>query len=111
MVARSKDQDSLPLRCRCGSIEGYVAAPRVGARAICYCRDCQTFARFLGNPNEVLNGQGGTDIIATLPGHVHFTRGVDQLRCISLSHKGLLRWYAGCCRTPVGNTPRDPTFS
>jgi hypothetical protein len=27
---------------------------------------------------------------------------------MSLSPKGLLRWYAGCCRTPIGNTPREP---
>ena len=26
---------------------------------------------------------------------------------MSLSPKGLLRWYATCCRTPIGNTPRD----
>jgi Family of unknown function (DUF6151) len=26
---------------------------------------------------------------------------------MSLSPKGLLRWYAACCRTPIGNTPRD----
>ena len=26
---------------------------------------------------------------------------------MSLSPKGLLRWYAGCCKTPIGNTPRD----
>jgi hypothetical protein len=30
---------------------------------------------------------------------------------MSLSDKGLLRWYAGCCRTPIGNTPRDPKLS
>jgi hypothetical protein len=30
---------------------------------------------------------------------------------MSLSHKGLLRWYTGCCRTPIGNTPRDPKLS
>ena len=24
---------------------------------------------------------------------------------------GPVRWYAACCRTPVGNTPRDPKLS
>jgi hypothetical protein len=38
---------------------------------------------------------------------VHFDAGVEALACISLSPKGLLRWYAECCRTPIGNTPRD----
>jgi hypothetical protein len=26
---------------------------------------------------------------------------------MSLSDHGLLRWYASCCNTPIGNTPRD----
>jgi hypothetical protein len=26
---------------------------------------------------------------------------------MSLSGQGLLRWYAACCRTPLGNTPRN----
>ena len=26
---------------------------------------------------------------------------------MSLSERGLLRWYTSCCNTPVGNTPRD----
>ncbi|KFN43023.1 hypothetical protein N789_10705 [Arenimonas oryziterrae DSM 21050 = YC6267] len=26
---------------------------------------------------------------------------------MSLSPKGTLRWYTSCCRTPIGNTPRD----
>ena len=26
---------------------------------------------------------------------------------LSPSPKGLLRWYAGCCATPIGNTPKD----
>jgi hypothetical protein len=100
-----------PLRCECGLVEGYVASPRIAARAVCYCRDCQAFARFLGPSQRILNSQGGTDIIATIPRHVHFTKGAEQLRCMRLSDKGLLRWYATCCRTPIGNTPPDPRLS
>jgi hypothetical protein len=97
-----------PLRCECGKVEGYVASPQVAARAVCYCKDCQAFARFLGAPKRILNSQGGTDIIATVPRHVRFTKGTEQLRCKRLSDKGILRWYAACCRTPIGNTPPDP---
>jgi hypothetical protein len=28
-----------------------------------------------------------------------------------LTPKGLLRWYAGCCRTPIGNTLATPKLS
>lgn len=101
---------SLPILCRCGSVEGVLSSPQRAARAICYCRDCQAFARFLGKPELTLDALGGTDIVATRPDFVRFTRGADQLRCMSLSEKGMLRWYADCCRTPIGNTPRDPKF-
>ncbi|KQW42216.1 hypothetical protein ASD88_21890 [Pelomonas sp. Root662] len=80
------------------------------SRSVCYCRDCQAFARYLGEPARALNAQGGTAIVATLPAHIHLTRGAERLACMRLSDKGMLRWYASCCRTPIGNTPPDPGF-
>lgn len=38
------------------------------------------------------------------PARVMITEGLDQLRCVRLSPDGLHRWYAGCCRTPIGNS-------
>jgi len=99
------------LRRRCGQLEGCVTSPHSAGRAVCYCRDCQTFARFLGNDKGILNDAGGTDIVAASPRFVSFSRGQGQLRCMSLSGKGLLRWYTACCRTPIGNTPRSPRLS
>ena len=97
-----------PLQCRCGTLKGYVSPPNMACRALCYCKDCQAFANFLERPDDrVLNERGGTEIVATLPRHVHFTQGLEALVCMSLSDRGLLRWYASCCNTPVGNTPRD----
>ncbi|HSX59447.1 MAG TPA: DUF6151 family protein [Tahibacter sp.] len=101
---------TFPVRCRCGTLEGTLANPQRAARAACYCRDCQAYARFLGKPELTLDAKGGTDIVATRPDFLTFTRGADQLRCVSLSDKGLLRWYADCCNTPIGNTPRDAKF-
>ena len=102
---------NFPLRCACGQVSGHIEQPRRAGRAICYCHDCQAFARFLGRPERTLDAQGGTDIVATAPHLLHFPTGRDQLQCMSLSPRGLLRWYAGCCRTPIGNTPRDPKMS
>ena len=97
-----------PLQCQCGTLQGYVTSPDMANRAVCYCKDCQAFAHFLQRPGDaVLNEQGGTEIVATLPKHVHFTQGLEALVCISLSERGLLRWYTNCCNTPIGNTPRD----
>jgi hypothetical protein len=100
-----------PVRCRCGQLEGQLTFTERAARAVCYCRDCQAFARFLGNPERILNELAGTDIVATSPRFLRIVRGKEQLRCMSLSEKGLLRWYTACCRTPIGNTPRDPKLS
>lgn len=96
------------IRCRCGTLRGHVVLPATTSRALCYCKDCQAFARWLGREGDVLDAQAGTDIVATMPSHVRFDGGLEALACMSLSAKGLFRWYASCCRTPIGNTPRDP---
>src|SRR4030095_16261616 len=93
---------------QCGTVKGYVSSPEMANRAICYCKACHAFAHFLERQGDaVLNELGGTEIVATLPKHVHFTQGLEALVCMSLSDRGLLRWYTSCCNTPIGNTPRD----
>lgn len=99
---------TFPIRCHCGAVEATLDSPQRAARAVCYCRDCQAYARHLGHPERTLDRHGGTDIVATRPDFLRFTRGFEHVRCLSLSDTGLLRWYADCCRTPIGNTPRDP---
>jgi hypothetical protein len=98
---------NLPLRCACGAVQGQLVRSASATRAVCYCRDCQAYARFLGSPG-IVDRDGGTEVVASLPMHVRFTRGVDSIACMSLSERGLLRWYASCCDTPIGNTPRNP---
>jgi hypothetical protein len=105
------DTPSHPIRCRCGKLQGQLSHPGRGTRAVCYCRDCQAYAYFLGIDQQVLDPLGGTEVIATVPRCVSFTAGMEHLACMSLTEQGLLRWYAGCCRTPIGNTPRNRKFS
>lgn len=93
------------MRCACGALRGEVEPSR-SARAACYCRDCRAYARHLGSAN-VLDDHGGTDIVAMHPRDIRFTDDAP-LACLSLRDRGLLRWYAACCRTPIANTPRDP---
>jgi hypothetical protein len=85
-------------------LKGYVRQPGSVNRAICYCRDCQAFAHFLGRPNEILDSKGGSDVVQTTPSRVTFTDGVEMLTCMRLTPNGLMRWYARCCNTPIGNT-------
>lgn len=98
---------SHPIRCRCGKLQGEVSRPELGTRAICYCRDCQAFAHYLGSANDVLDAFGGTDVVAIRPRYLSFAGGFEHLSCMSLTAHGTLRWYAKCCQTPIGNTPRD----
>jgi hypothetical protein len=93
-----------PLQCRCGTIKGWVSDTRSANHLVCYCKDCQAFARSLGQESETLDVQGGSDIVQTLPKNVTFTQGADALACLRLTEKGMVRWYAGCCNTPIGNT-------
>src|SRR5690554_6746798 len=93
-----------PIRCSCGAVKGTLRRPGAAGHAICYCNDCQAFARFLGKSVEVLDAQGGTEIIQIQPGQLNFSRGTEQLACMRLTDKGLLRWYTRCCNTPLGNT-------
>ena len=61
---------SHPIRCRCGTLTGYVSDPGRARRGVCYCRDCQAYAHFLRNTGGILDEKGGTDVVATLQKHV-----------------------------------------
>jgi Family of unknown function (DUF6151) len=110
-VASGMNSSDHLLQCRCGRLAGVVAKAARTTRAVCYCRDCQAYAHALGNPKTVLDHVGGTEIVATLQQHITLTKGVDSLACLSLSERGLLRWYASCCNTPIANTARNAKLS
>ncbi len=94
-------------QCRCGQLTGEVADTRSALHAVCYCRDCQAYAHHLGQADTVLDALAGTEVVGTHARNVSFTGGTEQLACVSLTGKGLLRWYARCCNTPLANTGRD----
>jgi Family of unknown function (DUF6151) len=97
-------QLDLPLRCSCGHVRGIVSefAPASGFRLVCYCKDCQGFARLLDRA-DLLDAAGGTDIVQMPPGRVKLTAGIDTVQSLRFSNR-VFRWYAGCCRTPIANT-------
>jgi hypothetical protein len=97
-----------PLRCNCGKLKGTLNRTKDINRCVCYCADCQAFARFLKREHDILDEVGGTSIIQTIPKHVNFLEGIENLACIRLTENGPLRWYAACCNTPIGNS--SPNF-
>jgi hypothetical protein len=95
----------MTLRCRCGHVRGQLSgvAPSEGFRLVCYCADCRAFAHFLERA-DLLDAAGGTDIFQLPPHRATLTAGTDRVRCVRLGPRNLHRWYAECCRTPIGNT-------
>jgi len=93
------------LRCRCGGVRAVIAgvSSRTVNRVVCYCDDCQAFVHQLGRA-DLLNAKGGSDIVQVAPSTLTFVQGQDRIAGVRLSPKGLYRWYASCCNTPVGNT-------
>lgn len=93
------------MSCRCGNVRGQVgpAEARLSNRVTCYCDDCQAFAHHLGHA-DLLDARGGSDIIQIPPASLAFTQGLDKIGAVRLSAKGLYRWRACCCNTPIGNT-------
>ena len=100
------------IRCSCGSMQGRAVAGKGhrGNRLVCYCDDCQSFAHFLERAGDVLDRHGGTEIYQMSPADVAFVSGGEHLAAVRLRPKGLLRWYAGCCNTPIGNTLATPNL-
>ncbi|MCZ4279851.1 DUF6151 family protein [Kiloniella laminariae] len=96
----------IPLSCSCGKVQGLAhnVSPGKGTRIVCYCDDCQAFARYLGRETEILDEYGGTDIYQLTPAQLKISHGAELLRSLRLTPDGLLRWYCDCCKTPVGNT-------
>lgn len=100
-----------PIQCHCGAIRGQIEGKGTHNRVICYCTDCRAFARYLGKSAEVLDGQGGTEVLQVAHSRLRFTQGMERLAAIRLSEKGLVRWYAQCCGTPIGNTMANPKMA
>ena len=95
------------IRCKCGKLSGQLSHPEKATRIKCYCKDCQAFAHYLGRAGDMLDAQGGSDIVVSHPQEITFDKGAEAIACMSLSTAGMLRWYARCCNTPIGNTSRN----
>jgi len=95
------------LHCHCGKVQGQLKHIEASVRLVCYCKDCQAFAHYLGQAGSMLDAQGGSDILVSHPQQVEFASGAEAIACMSLSENGMLRWFASCCNTPIGNTSRS----
>jgi len=94
------------VQCKCGTFKGQLSdtAFQRHNHLVCYCHDCQAFARYVG-ASMTMNERGGTEIIQVACSDVTITEDQESLAAVRLSEGGLTRWYASCCDTPVGNAP------
>jgi hypothetical protein len=53
---------------------------------------------------DLLDEHGGSDIVQVPPRMITFDGGNEHIVGMRLSNKGMYRWYANCCKTPLGNT-------
>lgn len=95
----------LQLSCRCGAVRGVVTGVSASSvnRMLCYCSDCQAAAHQLHRA-DILDDQGGSEIVQVAPATMRILAGHEQIRGMRLSGKGLHRFYASCCNTPIGNS-------
>ncbi|WP_319824353.1 DUF6151 family protein [Thalassovita sp.] len=95
-----KAKGPLTTRCKCGSVRLELDPAGVSAatRLRCYCHDCQSASRHLGHD---LPAHGGTDLVHTTPDRLTIVSGQENLAILRLGPRGLCRWYAKCCGTPM----------
>jgi hypothetical protein len=93
------------LSCRCGKVQGSIRGitPTNCNHAVCLCDDCQLYAAFLATPG-ITDANGGTEITQVAHNQISISTGREYVACVRLYSKGMHRWYAHCCNTPLVNT-------
>lgn len=96
--------DPVTFACACEKVQGEVAADTLksGTRVVCHCDDCRAFQIALGRDDP--GAQTGVDLLQIAPANMHFVHGTEHLAAMRLSPRGLVRWYASCCDTPLAAT-------
>lgn len=95
----------MEIQCECGTFRARLKAfPKdTPGRLVCFCDDCQRYLNHLGR-SDLLDENGGTEVIPAYPADVEFTQGAEHLKCTRLSPTGTFRFSTTCCNTPVANT-------
>ena len=96
----------VPVKCSCGAVAGVARnlSASTTNHVVCSCKGCQSYAHFLGRTDDMLDADGGSNIFQLNPKNFEITEGMDHVTCMRVTPDGPLRWYADCCKTPLGNT-------
>ena len=95
----------MQIQCKCGkfSVDLLKFPKNTPGRLKCYCDDCQAYLHHLQRA-DLLDENGGTEIIPLYPADVKILSGKEYLKCTRLSSKGMFRFATTCCNTPIANT-------
>jgi hypothetical protein len=86
---------------------GLAVSPANGARIVCYCTDCQAFARLLGRAGTT-DAWGGTDVCKTAAANT----GGARIPFVGLIHGFMDHEQVGCARDELlGNPLATSTLS
>jgi hypothetical protein len=100
----------MELQCECGKFraELKVFPKNTPGRLVCYCDDCQSYLHYLKR-GDLLDQNGGTEIIPAYPADIKILSGREYLNCLRISPNGMFRFSTSCCNTPIANTrPNTP---
>lgn len=100
----------MDVRCACGKFHAELKAfpSHTPGRLVCYCDDCQAYLHRLHRA-DLLDANGGTEVIPVYPADVRFVSGAEHLACLRLTPQGPFRFFTSCCNTPVANVrPKAP---
>jgi hypothetical protein len=95
----------MDIQCECGQFRARLKAFPHGTpgRLVCYCDDCQAYLHHLKRA-DLLDANGGTEVIPAYPADVEILSGREHLKCTRLSPTGTFRFFTACCNTPIVNT-------
>jgi hypothetical protein len=100
----------MEIQCECGKFRAELSKfPKsTPGRLICYCDDCQSYLHYLKRA-DLLDKNGGTEIIPNYPADVKIVAGKELIKCTRVVPNGMFRFATTCCNTPIANTePNRP---
>ena len=97
----------MQISCDCGAFKAdLLAFPKnTPGRLACYCKDCQAFLEKIDR-TDLFDNYKGTEIIPAYPNDISIVQGLTELNCYRLTDKGIYRWTASCCNSPIVNMRR-----
>jgi hypothetical protein len=95
----------MEIQCECGKFRAELTKfpKNTVGRLVCYCDDCQSYLHYLKRA-DLLDVNGGTEIIPNYPADVKILAGKEFVKCTRVKPDGMFRFSTTCCTTPIANT-------